>query len=1205
MLTPQRCQRHAHSLGRRRRSLSVHLLGLAVVFNMSSTCILATVRKTFSSTQSRALAFATSHSRRGKSRLKRFPAIIRSQSSEPLYKQSSLRATVPSAAESLDFSDLDYTKGVISSNDDHNSDVSIENDLNNVNGKVHSAMFNENVLDENEALNDINGESFRAYAPKVAVTSTDEFDGMNVACLKARCKEYGLKVSGKKAELQERLRCHVKSSAGVTILDHVSEPISTPHVHLIQSDQITIRHNDREDNTIEPIKITSQPKLNGNWKPDSPLEWCRTFGSRSSSDATRLESLTCLKPGDEGHFDVSDIKPNNVTLVRTKEQARIVLEALMKSKLQEPERVHACDTEVMDIDLKQVGPVGHGYVTCLSVYSGEDFDYGLGDGPGTMLWIDNLDYSKGILYEFQDWLEDADILKVWHNYGFDRHVIYNEGINVLGFGGDTMHMARLSDTSRMKYSLESLTEDLLGQRKIPMKEIFGVPRPRKDGSPGAIIDLPAIEVMQRDPKFRENWIKYSAFDAKSTYNLYEHLRAKLTQTSWIKELNMMDYYNMHMRPFGELLTDLERRGMLVAKDYLADVETQARKDREGHVQTFRQWAYKQIGPDGLAMNTASSVQLSTFLFGGCANAKTQEVSESVRVFKTPRAEIPDDAMEAYRAQAKQQSENGADKTEASDEDEFNQMNASNLKLLCKEYGLKVSGKKSELQQRLRGHFKLMAMDSSNVAPIDDYDSMSLEDLRGACQSRCLNTLNANKKNLVKALREDDSMSREIAAQYSYNKDESVRDRQMSEMLETAAESGGHDILRGMLADIKAKNEEDPKYVDVTIRSLGMTPDKFTVSGAPSATADVLKNLAGDPFADPPKYGSAYDFFGGGEAGHDACVAFFSLTAIGSIDTMIANFLTSLQTLADEQNRVHCSLNLNTETGRLSSRKPNMQNQPALEKDKYKIRQAFIASPGNRLIVADYGQLELRLLASMTNCVSMIEAFEAGGDFHSRTALGMFDYIQKAVENGEVLLEWDYSKGEPTKPMLKDEYASERRKAKTLNFSIAYGKTAHGLSQDWGVTISEAEDMLRKWYDSRPEVEKWQLETKAIARKNGITRTLMGRYRHLPHAMEKDRKRLGHAERASINTPIQGGAADVAMMAMIKINNSIVLKRLGWILLMQVHDEVILEGPEETAEEAFNEVTRCMEEPWVFGLEKTKVPLLVDGSYEHDNWYDAK
>ena len=159
------------------------------------------------------------------------------------------------------------------------------------------------------------------------------------------------------------------------------------------------------------------------------------------------------------------------------------------------------------------------------------------------------------------------------------------------------------------------------------------------------------------------------------------------------------------------------------------------------------------------------------------------------------------------------------------------------------------------------------------------------------------------------------------------KESSATYRTISELLEEAVVSGENDALKTILAGIRAKNEEEPKYVDVTIKSLGMVPEKFTVGGAPSATADVLRKLAGDPFADPPKYGSAYDFFGGGKEGHDACVAFFSLTAIGSIDTMIANFLTSLQTLADDQNRVHCSLNINTETGRLSSRKPNMQNQP--------------------------------------------------------------------------------------------------------------------------------------------------------------------------------------------------------------------------------------------------------------------------------------
>jgi DNA polymerase I len=321
--------------------------------------------------------------------------------------------------------------------------------------------------------------------------------------------------------------------------------------------------------------------------------------------------------------------------------------------------------------------------------------------------------------------------------------------------------------------------------------------------------------------------------------------------------------------------------------------------------------------------------------------------------------------------------------------------------------------------------------------------------------------------------------------------------------------------------------------------------------------------------------------------------------------MIDNFLTSLQELADEQSRVHCSLNLNTETGRLSSRRPNLQNQPALEKDKYKIRQAFEASPGNRLIVADYGQLELRILASLTNCRAMIDAFAAGGDFHSRTALDMFEHVKKAVESGECLLEWDYSKGSPPKPLLKDMFASERRKAKTLNFSIAYGKTAYGLSHDWGVSRKEAEDMLQAWYNARKEVKHWQDQTKQTAAETGLTTTLMGRRRQLPSAMESDNKLREQGLRASINTPIQGGAADIAMMAMNKINNHQKLKDLGWVLLLQVHDEVMLEGPEETAEEAFDVVLQCMEEPWVHGLRKTAVPLTVDGSWEYTNWYDAK
>jgi DNA polymerase-1 len=152
--------------------------------------------------------------------------------------------------------------------------------------------------------------------------------------------------------------------------------------------------------------------------------------------------------------------------VRTVTEARIAVAALYKANA-----VHCCDTEVADIDLKNVGPVGHGKVTCVSIFSGRDVDYG--DGPGKALWIDNLDSSQGLINEFKAWFEDESQKKVWHNYGFDRHVLFNEGINALGFAGDTMHMARLADSSRDKstgpgagYSLEALTQDYIGRRKV-------------------------------------------------------------------------------------------------------------------------------------------------------------------------------------------------------------------------------------------------------------------------------------------------------------------------------------------------------------------------------------------------------------------------------------------------------------------------------------------------------------------------------------------------------------------------------------------------------------------------------------------------------------------------------------------------------------------------------------------------------------------
>ena len=431
-------------------------------------------------------------------------------------------------------------------------------------------------------------------------------------------------------------------------------------------------------NTIDDYlvgeNIRSRPKPDGNWNVEDPVGWAKDFGRRSPQYDNILRTIIQLQPGDDKYFPYDDnFSVPETTIVRTKEQALIVMNRLMNA---DPNIVHGCDTEVMDIDLKSVGPVGNGYCTCVSIYSGPDFDYGLGQGPGSTLWIDNLDDACGLLQEFKPWFESEKFKKVWHNYGFDRHILWNEGIDLRGFWGDTMHMARLQDSSRAKtagaggYGLDALTKDLLDDaeaEKVSMKDIFGVKRLRKDGSEGSLTDIPPVEVLQRDPNFRAKWIMYSAKDARSTWMLREKLTELLKQMSWIKpDTNMYDYYELHMRPFGEVLTDMERRGIRVdAKDYLASVEIQAREDREHHVNVFRQWAAKQIGGNGLALNTASSTQLCTFLFGGAKNQKTGEQTEFIREFKVPRDEIPEDALEAFRLE-----EEAANRKDTSDGEFF-------------------------------------------------------------------------------------------------------------------------------------------------------------------------------------------------------------------------------------------------------------------------------------------------------------------------------------------------------------------------------------------------------------------------------------------------------------------------------------------------------------------------------------------------------
>ncbi len=710
-----------------------------------------------------------------------------------------------------------------------------------------------------------------------------------------------------------------------------------------------------------------------------------------------------------------------VTVVDTKAKA----EAALKVLESHPDVVWACDTEVMDIDLKLVGPVGNGRVTCVSIYGGPDVDFG--DGPGTSLWVDNLSPEGEILQIFKAWFESHSSKKVWHNYSFDRHVMGNEAINCGGFFGDTFHMARLWDTSRdpaagggLGYGLDDLTRDLLSEDmlKTKMIDLFGVAKLKKDGTPGKVKTLPPIREIQESPVHREQWIWYSALDAIATWWLHHELESKLRNTEWVvggKRIgSMYEFYEDYLCPFGDLLTEMEKNGIKIDTDvHLKEAEARARKDREEMQQKFIDWASKHT-EDAAHMNIASSQQVGQFLFGHWKE-KERLSDWEYRTFKMDK-----DAHELEK-----------DQEAAAEQNPYIEYSTPDLKKLLKERKLKVSGKKSDLVERL------MVYDAMSVK----FDLLSEEVLVDMCKSKGLSSEGKLEK-LVDRLIQDAVFVQRLAME--------------------------QDKLE---AEIQTKKPS--KWKEITVKSIGYTPTDFSPAGTPQVSAAVLRKISGSNLFGDPKdavYGGLYDFFGGGDAGREACEAVGALAMVGQIDATITNFLVPLQTLVDEKKRIHCSLNLNTETGRLSSRRPNLQNQPALEKDQYKIRDAFIAEPGNTLIVADYGQLELRLMAHMTSCESMVQAFKSGGCFHSRTAMGMYPFIKDAVDSGDVLLEWDYSKGQPTVPLVKDHFGSERRKAKTLNFSIAYGKTVHGLAADWGITTDEAEKTLQAWYDDRPEVK---------------------------------------------------------------------------------------------------------------------------------------
>jgi DNA polymerase-1 len=281
----------------------------------------------------------------------------------------------------------------------------------------------------------------------------------------------------------------------------------------------------------------------------------------------------------------------------------------------------------------------------------------------------------------------------------------------------------------------------------------------------------------------------------------------------------------------------------------------------------------------------------------------------------------------------------------------------------------------------------------------------------------------------------------------------------------------------------------------------------------------------------------------------------------------------------ETGRVHTSYALAaTTTGRLSSQEPNLQNIPVRTAEGRAIRKAFVAEKGKKLISADYSQIELRVLAHMADTPTLRQAFADGLDIHAMTASEMF--------------------GVPIAGMD----PAVRRKAKAINFGIIYGISSVGLAAQLGIGRSEAGAYIKTYFERFPGIRDYMEAMKAEARRTGFVKTLFGRKVHYPEINTKNASLRGNYERAAINAPIQGSAADIIRRAMIRMAPALAEAGLAARMLMQVHDELVFEAPEGEVEQTMAVARGVMEKAPEPAL-KLKVPLKVDAR-SGDNWEAA-
>jgi DNA polymerase-1 len=339
------------------------------------------------------------------------------------------------------------------------------------------------------------------------------------------------------------------------------------------------------------------------------------------------------------------------------------------------------------------------------------------------------------------------------------------------------------------------------------------------------------------------------------------------------------------------------------------------------------------------------------------------------------------------------------------------------------------------------------------------------------------------------------------------------------------------------------NINSPRQIqEILFEKQGLKPVKKTPSGQPSTDEDALEQLA----LDHPLPRLILDYRG---------LAKLKSTYTDKLPEMIN----------PDTGRVHTNYaQAVAVTGRLASNDPNLQNIPIRTAEGRRIREAFVAPPGHHIVSADYSQVELRIMAHLSHDESLLKAFAAGEDVHRATAAEIFGVAHDAVD------------------------PEQRRYAKVINFGLIYGMSAFGLARQLGIERAAAQQYMARYFARYPGVKRYMDETRARAREDGFVETVFGRRLWLPEIRSSNPQRRGNAERAAINAPMQGTAADLIKLAMIAVHKWITEGRRGARLIMQVHDELVLEVPDAELEE----VKRAL--PGLMGdVAELSVPLLVE------------